>query len=313
MRFKPARLQKIYPFLLSIFIVAFSQKAIPGGFSYSPDKTVVGAIRHHIVMPKETLLDIARNFDLGYLEMTRLYPNMDPWNPVLGQKLIIPTKWVLPPTKLHGIVINLPEMRLYHFFPKINMVTTYPVGIGDTGWETPVAAGHVIDRKVDPTWTVPKSLRAKYGIVSVPPGPDNPVGKYWIGLSIKGYGIHGTNFPWGVGRLVSHGCIRLYPEDIAILFENVAVNTPVEIVYEPVKIGIRDQKIFLEVHPDIYKRISDLRSQTFRRLDELGWLSSVSVSAVNNALDKQTGVPVCVGVLKKGGDVAFTGRASAFQ
>ena len=91
------------------------------------------------------------------------------------------------------------------------------------------------------------------------------------------------------------------------------MNTPVEIVYEPVKIGIRDQKIFLEVHPDIYKRISDLRSQTFRRLDELGWLSSVSVSAVNNALDKQTGVPVCVGVLKKGGDVAFTGRASAFQ
>ena len=313
MRFKPARLQKIYPFLLSIFIVAFSQKAISGGFSYSPDKTVVGAIRHHIVMPKETLLDIARNFDLGYLEMTRLYPNMDPWNPVPGQQLVIPTQWVLPTSRLHGIVINLPEMRLYHFFPKINMVTTYPVGIGDTGWETPVAAGHVIDRKVDPTWTVPKSLRAKYGIVSVPPGPDNPLGKYWIGLSIKGYGIHGTNFPWGVGRLVSHGCIRLYPEDIAILFENVAVNTPVEIVYEPVKIGIRDQKIFLEVHPDIYKRISDLRSQTFRRLDELGWLSSVSVSAVNNALDKQTGVPVCVGVLKKGGDVAFTGRASAFQ
>ena len=313
MRFQPAHLQKNYLFLLSIFIVAFSQKAYPGGFSYSADKTVVGAIRHHIVTPKETLLDITRNFDLGYLEMARLYPKMDPWNPDPGQKLIIPTQWVLPSTKLHGIVINLPEMRLYHFFPKINMVTTYPVGIGDTGWETPVAVGRVIDRRIDPTWTVPKSLRAKYGITSIPPGPNNPLGKYWIGLSIKGYGIHGTNFSWGVGRLVSHGCIRLYPEDIAILFENVSVNTPVEIVYEPVKIGIRDNTIFMEVHPDIYNRIPYIRSYTIHRLRELDILRYVSGSKVNDALERQSGVPIRVGFLKKGGDIAFTGKASAFQ
>jgi L,D-transpeptidase ErfK/SrfK len=313
MRFQPAHLQKNYLFLLSIFIVAFSQKAYPGGFSYSADKTVVGAIRHHIVTPKETLLDITRNFDLGYLEMARLYPKMDPWNPDPGQKLIIPTQWVLPSTKLHGIVINLPEMRLYHFFPKINMVTTYPVGIGDTGWETPVAVGRVIDRRINPTWTVPKSLRAKYGITSIPPGPNNPLGKYWIGLSIKGYGIHGTNFSWGVGRLVSHGCIRLYPEDIAILFENVSVNTPVEIVYEPVKIGIRDNTIFMEVHPDIYNRIPYIRSYTIHRLRELDILRYVSGSKVNDALERQSGVPIRVGFLKKGGDIAFTGKASAFQ
>jgi L,D-transpeptidase ErfK/SrfK len=313
MRFQPPHSQKIYLFLLSIFIVAVSQKAYPGGFSYSADKTVVGAIRHHIVTPKETLLDITRNFDLGYLEMARLYPEMDPWNPDPGQKLIIPTQWVLPSTKLHGIVINLPEMRLYHFFPKIKMVTTYPVGVGVAGWETPVAVGRVIGRRIDPTWTVPKSLRAKYGITSIPPGPNNPLGKYWIGLSIKGYGIHGTNFPWGVGRLVSHGCIRLYPEDIAILFENVSVNTPVEIVYEPVKIGTRDNMIFMEVHPDIYKKIPDLQSQTFRRLQVLGMLQCVSASKVKDALNKQSGVPVRVGFLKKGGDIAFTGRASAFQ
>ena len=193
------------------------------------------------------------------------------------------------------------------------MVTTYPVGIGDTGWETPVAVGRVIDRRIDPTWTVPKSLRAKYGITSIPPGPNNPLGKYWIGLSIKGYGIHGTNFSWGVGRLVSHGCIRLYPEDIAILFENVSVNTPVEIVYEPVKIGIRDNTIFMEVHPDIYNRIPYIRSYTIHRLRELDILRYVSGSKVNDALERQSGVPIRVGFLKKGGDIAFTGKASAFQ
>lgn len=294
-----------------ILLIIGTSNAIAGGFSYSANKTVVGAMRHHTVTPKETLLDIARNFDLGYLEIKRLYPDMDPWNPHPGQNIVIPTQWVLPITRLHGLVINLPEMRLYHFFPDIKMVTTYPVGIGVIGWETPDAVARVINRRMDPTWTVPKSLRAKYGIVSIPPGPDNPLGKYWIGLSLKGYGIHGTNFPWGVGRLVSHGCIRLYPEDIAILFENVSIDTPVEIVYEPVKIGIRDQNIFIEVHPDIYKRIPDIRTQTIHRLRDLGWLSSVSVSKVNDALDKQSGVPVCVGYLKKGGDVAFTGRLSA--
>jgi len=313
MQFQPSHVNKICFLTISIFIVVLNQKAISGGFSYSANKTVVGAIRHHVVAPKETLLDIARHFDLGYLEITRPYPDMDPWNPDPGQNLVIPTQWILPSTQLHGIVINLPEMRLYHFFPKISMVATYPVGIGDIGWETPGAVARVIDRQVDPTWTVPMSLRAKYGTTSIPPGSDNPLGKYWIGLSLKGYGIHGTNFPWGVGRLVSHGCIRLYPEDIAILFKNVSLNTPVEIVYESVKMGIRDNNIFIEVYPDIYKKIPDIRTQTIHRLHELGWLRSVSVSKVNDALDKQSGVPVRVGFLKKGGDVSFTGRTSAFQ
>ena len=313
MRFQPSYSNKICFLSIIIFIVILNQQAISGGFSYSANKTLVGAIRHHVVAPKETLLDIARKFDLGYLEITGPYPDMDPWNPGPGQNLVIPTQWILPSTKLHGIVINLPEMRLYHFFPKISMVITYPVGIGVIGWETPGAVAHVIDRQVNPTWTVPKSLRAKYGTASIPPGPNNPLGKYWIGLSLKGYGIHGTNFPWGVGRLVSHGCIRLYPEDIAILFKNISVNTPVEIIYEPVKIGIRDHNIFIEVHPDIYKRIPDIQTQTIHRLQELGWLRSVSVAKVNDALEKQSGVPIRVGFLKKGGDVAFTGKASAVQ
>jgi len=307
---KAFHIKKISSFMLSIFLLIGAQKAIAGGFSYGNNKTLVGVVKHHIVVPKETLLDIVRNFGLGYNELSLLYPKMDPWNPRTGQNIVIPTQWILPSTKLFGLVINLPEFRLYHFFPETKMVSTYPVGIGDVGWETPVAAGHVIYRQVDPTWLVPKSLRAKYGVTSIPPGPKNPLGKYWLGLSLIGYGIHGTNSPWGIGKRVSHGCIRLYPEHIALLFENVSVNTPVEIIYEPVKIGFQDQNIFIEVHPDIYNRIPDMQAQTFRRLHELGIFSDVSVSLVKDALEKQNGLPVRVGFLKKGGDNTIAVKVS---
>jgi len=303
-------IKKIACLMLIIFLTIGTLKATAGSFSYGKGKTVVGAIRHHIVAPKETLLDISRNFGLGSNELSLLYPKMDPWLLNPGQKLVIPSKWVLPTTKLFGLVINLPELRLYHFYPKIGMVTTYPVGIGDIGWETPVAVSHIINRQEDPTWMVPESLRAKYGAVTIPPGPNNPLGKYWLGLSLDGYGIHGTNSPWGIGKLVSHGCIRLYPEHIAMLFEQVPVSTPVEIVYEPVKIGIRHQSIFMEVHPDIYNKIPHMQEHVMGRLNELGILSSVSISMVQDTLEKQSGLPVRVGFVKKGGDDTFAAKAS---
>jgi L,D-transpeptidase ErfK/SrfK len=307
---KAFHINKISSFVLIIFLVIGAQKAIASGFSYGNNKTVIGVVQHHIVVPKETLSDIVRNYGLGYNELSLLYPKMDPWLPSPGQNLVIPTQWILPSTKLFGLVINLPEFRLYHFIPETKIVSTYPVGIGDVGWETPVAVSHIIYRQVDPTWLVPKSLRAKYGATTIPPGPKNPLGKYWLGLSLSGYGIHGTNSPWGIGRRVSHGCIRLYPEHIALLFENVSVNTPVEIIYEPVKIGVQDQSIFIEVHPDIYNRIPDMQAQTFRRLHELGIFSDVSVSLVKDALEKQNGLPVRVGFLKKGGDSTIAVKAS---
>jgi L,D-transpeptidase ErfK/SrfK len=307
---KAFHINKISSFVLIIFLIIGAQKAIASGFSYGNNKTVIGVVQHHIVVPKETLSDIVRNYGLGYNELSLLYPKMDPWLPSPGQNLVIPTQWILPSTKLFGLVINLPEFRLYHFIPETKMVSTYPVGIGDVGWETPVAVSHIIYRQVDPTWLVPKSLRAKYGATTIPPGPKNPLGKYWLGLSLSGYGIHGTNSPWGIGRRVSHGCIRLYPEHIALLFENVSVNTPVEIIYEPVKIGFQDQNIFIEVHPDIYNRIPDIQAQTFRRLHELGIFSDVSVSLVKDALEKQNGLPVRVGFLKKGGDSTIAVKAS---
>lgn len=301
---------KIIILTLSIFTAMGCPTGIAGGYSYGPGKSVVGCIRHHTIAPKDTILDIARNFGLGFNEIQLLYPGMDPWIPDSGRSIDIPTQWVLPPSKHHGVVINLPELRLYHFFPKIGMVTTFPIGIGNSGWETPVANGKITDRKVNPVWVVPESLRPKYGFISVPPGPNNPLGKYWVGLSIDGYGIHGTNIPWGIGRLVSHGCIRLYPEHIALFFQEVCVGTPFEIIYEPVKIGVKDGNIYIEVHPDIYGRIPDMASHINRRLKEMGLWNSISHEAVKNVLQKQNGIPVHVGCLMKGGDVSISREAS---
>ncbi len=287
--------------------------AYAGGFRYrfsSPGddlgikETVVGCIRIHTVTPKETLLDIARDYELGINEIQILYPQIDPWIPEPGLRLSIPTEWILPPTKYQGVLINLPELRLYRFFPRIGMVKTYPVGVGDMGWETPEGVYRVVNRKVHPTWVIPPFLRKKYNTTIIPPGPNNPLGKYWIGLSRKGYGIHGTNFPWGVGRLVSHGCIRLYPEHIAQLFQEVPVFTPVEIIYEPVKFGVKNGEIFLEVHPDLYGKIGDMEEYTRKRMQELGLFDYISMDDVKEALQQENGVPVRVGCIEKGGDKA---------
>ncbi|UCF81946.1 MAG: L,D-transpeptidase family protein [Desulfobacteraceae bacterium] len=249
----------------------------------------------HTIVPKETLLDIARNYELGFNEIQLPYLHLDPWIPESGLRLSIPTQWVLPTTKHERVVINLPEMRLYRFFPLIKIVRTYPVGIGDLGWETPQGVYRVVEHVVDPTWEIPLSLQEKYGITKVPPGPENPLGKYWIGLSRKGYGIHGTNFPWGVGRLVSHGCIRLYPEHITQLFRKTPLGTPVEIIYEPVKIGFRNGEIFLEVHPDPYKKFVDLEAHTRSRLQELGLWGYISKEGLQVTLKTRNGVPTKIG------------------
>jgi L,D-transpeptidase ErfK/SrfK len=303
---------KIFLFSLSVLIFVWCDVSVAGGFRYSADRTVVGSFKNHTVKPKETLLDIARKFGLGFNEVEILYPDMDYWIPTPGRRLVMPTQWILPSTRYYGLVINLPELRLYHFFPKYGMVTTYPIGIGVSGWETPIASGRIIHRQVDPTWVVPKTLRKKYGAVSIPPGKNNPLGKYWIGLSLDGYGIHGTNFPWGVGRLVSHGCIRLYPEHIALLYKEVYVNTPFEIIYEPLKIGIKDHSIFMEVHPDVYQKIPDLFAYAKKRLKDLGFWNSVSTETVKEIVKNQNGIPVFLGYMRKGGDDPIVMGASGF-
>lgn len=259
-----------------------------------PDLTVIGSPTWYRVPPKDTLLDIARRFGLGFNEIDLLYPQTDKWIPPRGKKIVIPTFWVLPPTSQQQLVINVPELRLYFFDRNSSTVQTYPIGIGDEGWETPLGTFHITEKRTNPSWYVPLSLQEKYGMAVMPPGPENPLGDYMMKFSAGPYGVHGTAMPWGVGRLVSHGCIRCYPEHIIILFPQVSIGTRLEIVYEPVKLGRREGQVYVEAHPDVYRKIPDYVDYAARKLDEYPQADQVDRKRFLMAVRLQNGVPTNV-------------------
>jgi len=264
---------------------------------YDPEiKTVIGTPERHIVKNKDTFLDIARRYRLGFNEMEDLHPDIDPWIPPEGAWLVVPTRWVLPAFLDKGIIINVAELRLYYFIKAgvDSVVKTFPIGIGDTDWPTPLGNFKVGEKRKNPAWYVPPSLKEKYRVNVIPPGPENPLGEYWIRLSNSSYGMHGTDIPWSVGRLVTHGCIRLYPEDIEHLFQEVQPGTPVEIIYEPVKIGVLEGRIYAEVHRDVYQLIDDFVEYGYRRLQEEGVARRVDIEKFQKLLERKDGMPVDV-------------------
>jgi L,D-transpeptidase ErfK/SrfK len=221
--------------------------------------SVVGGLQWVTATYEDTLLDIARRYDVGYREIRLANPGVDVWLPGQGAEILIPSRYVLPAGPRKGIVINLSEMRLY-YYPKpapgqAPRVITYPISIGRVEWRTPLADTRVVKKVPDPTWYPPESVRAEHAAEGDPlpkkvsPGPDNPLGRFALRLALPGYLIHGTNKPYGIGMRVSHGCIRLYPEDIEVLFKQVSVGTPVRIVNQPYKSGWRHGVLFLEAHP----------------------------------------------------------------
>lgn len=205
----------------------------------------------HVVAAGENLLDLARARDLGYVELLAANPGADPWLPGLGRTILLPIAH-LPPAGLAEapLVVNLGDMRVY--WRGSGGVVSYPVGIGREGWELRPGLTRVAGKRRNPTWVPPPSIRAEKPWLPerVPAGPDNPLGEFSIDLALGLVRIHGTNQPDGVGRRVSHGCFRLYPEDIAALFPEVPVGTPVAIVDEPVKLARLGGELWLEVHPD---------------------------------------------------------------
>lgn len=263
--------------------------------TYDPRvRTVIGSPTRHVVSRGDTLLDIARDFKLGFNQLEALYPHIDPWIPPQGMELLIPTQWVLPETVESGIIINSAELRLYHFLTAgaEPLVQTYPIGIGGLDWPTPTGSFTVGEMRENPTWYVPPSLREKYGFSAIPPGPKNPLGSHWIRLGQSNYGIHGTNNPWSVGRRVTHGCIRLYPEDIEHLYQTIRPGTPVTIIYEPVKIGQIEGRIYAEVHGDPYQRINDFIQYGHRRLREARVDGTVDLKRFEALLEQRPGLPV---------------------
>ena len=238
----------------------FSVHAVAAEFQLENDQdALIGKLQVIHSTYEDTLPNIAREYDLGYDEIKLSNPDVDTWLPGDGKEILLPTEFVLPYAPHKGIVLNIPEMRLYYYPPHKKgapaKVITYPLGVGREGWNTPYVRTRIIQKQKDPAWYPPESIREEHAANGDPlpkligPGPDNPLGQYALRLALPSYLIHGTNKPSGVGMRVSHGCIRLYPENIEQLFKIVKRGTTVDIVNQPFKLGLHAGKIYLEAHP----------------------------------------------------------------
>jgi len=217
---------------------------------------VVGLIQLTVASAEDTLPDIARRFNLGYEEIVRANPGVDPWLPGTGREIVLPTRFILPNAPREGIVLNVPAMRLFYYPARKKgeplTVITYPIGVGRVGWAPPEGTTRIIKRTLDPTWRVPPSIRQEHLEMGdelpavVPPGPDNPLGRQSFTLGWPGYLIHGTNKAYGVGMRSSHGCIRLYPEDIVQLFDTVPMGTKVRVVNQPLLFGRYGEDVLVQ-------------------------------------------------------------------
>jgi L,D-transpeptidase ErfK/SrfK len=256
--------------------------------------TVIGSPQHHVVKKGQDLLDIARLYDLGWTEIGAMYRDWEPFLPPVGANMLIPSLWIVPTGHSAQIVVNTGEMRLFYFVNNGAKVYTYPIGMGVLDYKTPTGNFFVNQRKVDPDWHIPKQLQKKYGMPVMPAGPDNPMGAFKLGLNWGDYGIHGCNLPWAVGRLVSHGCTRLYPEDIKKLFAMVPMGTKVEYIYEPALIGFRQGRVFLSVHDDVYFKIRSMILHVLNMLEQRGLADQVDTQIVMQTVEEQTGMPVDV-------------------
>ncbi len=223
----------------------------------APGSSVVGATYQVKARYENTLAALAQQHDVGFQELRQANPEVDPWLPGEGTMLTIPAQFVLPPAPREGIVINLPEFRLYYFPPGRNTVVTFPIGIGRDEFPTPLLDTHIVTRIENPSWTPTESIRREHRENGdelprvVPAGPDNPLGHLAIQLAQRGYFIHGTNQPFGVGQRISHGCVRLYPTDIETLAALAPNGTRVRVINAPHKVGSLDGRVYLESHPGL--------------------------------------------------------------
>jgi L,D-transpeptidase ErfK/SrfK len=271
------------------------------------DVDLIGAVRIVDARQDDTLLDIARRYDIGQDEILHANPEVDRWLPGAGTKVVIPSRYVLPHTPRRGLVLNVPEMRLYYFPPvrrnEHAVIQTYPVSIGRMDWATPLGETRLVAKVKDPAWYPPDSIREEAAARGeplpefIPSGPDNPLGRFALRLGLPGYLIHSTNKPYGVGMRVSHGCIRMYPEDIEILFPEVSTETPVRLVNQPAKAGWLADTLYLEIHPPLEEDQAgrDALVDTVMSVVHTAQLQrpvTLSGRAINKAIEEQSGIPV---------------------
>lgn len=244
-------MQTILKVSLLLSLLAHST-GFPDTYTFNERRNVIGEVKTVYAHQQDTLLDIAFQYDLGYEELIRANPGVDPWLPG-GNQIILPTQFILPEDRSDGIHINLSEYRLYYFHNR-NKVMIFPISIGRGEWQTPVGNAFIQDKIVHPSWYPTAEIRREHKLrgdplpTVVPPGPDNPLGKFALQLNFPGYFIHGTNRPYGIGMTVTHGCVRLRPDDIAVLFDAIQRKTTVKIYYEPYKSAIQGDSIYFEAN-----------------------------------------------------------------
>jgi L,D-transpeptidase ErfK/SrfK len=308
---KKVQMGMLRPILMLLFALqGLNGTAVAATFILPPEGTdLIGVPSWMHARQEDTLLDVARDYSVGYVELTRANPGVDTWIPGSGTRVLLPTRYVLPSQKREGLVINLPEYRMY-YYPKPKkgeraVVITYPISIGKMDWNTPIGTHRIISKAKNPTWHPPESIRkdhAKRGSIlprAVPPGPDNPLGAYAMRLNLTSYLIHGTNNPDGVGMRVTSGCIRMFPEHIEQLFPMVDVGTNVHIISEPIKVGWAADTLYVEVHPPLEEESESqlrmrfttlLREAAYSAGLEIDWPRAQAIFAA--ALGVPTEVPV---------------------
>ncbi len=264
---------------------------------YDGSDAVIGSVTTYKVKSEESLIEIARKFDLGYSEIAEANPELDPFVPGQGASVTIPASWILPDVESReGIVINLSELRLYFTYKvgKARFIQTFPIGIGSEGNDTPTGRFKVIEKIVKPSWHVPESIKQEKPFLPdvVPPGPENPLGSHALRLSIPTILIHGTNKPWAVGRRATHGCIRLYPEDIPLLFRSAPKGVMVTIVKQPVKVGLKGDKVYIEVHKDDTTSNAGYFDHAIWLLRKKCMLIRVNTKKLLYAIEEKKGMPV---------------------
>jgi L,D-transpeptidase ErfK/SrfK len=281
--------------LFGLLILAGSLQQSAVGAEILFSQGVGGAIGYRTTTTADSLIELAALNDVGYNEIIAANPGIDPFAPEEGLMVTIPGRWILPDVpRRSGIVINLAEMRLYHFHARSRgLVDTFPIGIGDQGWGTPIGTYRIIEKIANTAWSVPASIRAEKPELPaiVPPGPDNPLGAYALRLSIGSLLIHGTNHPYGIGRRVSHGCIHLYPKDIKKLFREVKLGTVVTIVWQPAKVTVADGRVWVEIHG---QESAEVYQEAFELMQRRGLAAKVNLAALNLAVAANSGLPTDV-------------------
>ena len=277
--------------------------------SPADENGLIGYISAANVSEGETLSDIARMYNVGYTEIRIANSNIDPWLPKEGQEVMIPDMHVLPDAARNDIVINVPEMRMYYYDKHGSSgFRSFPISVGRQEWTTPHGAMLVTGKLEAPSWYPPASILKEHEEMGeplprvVPAGPDNPLGRYALLLSKKGYLIHGTNKPYGIGMRVTHGCIRMYPKHIEWLFAKIMTGAKVTVVNQPMKVGRMNNAIFLEAHPSLkedHTSLSQRYSNAISILKENFGAAPLKLfyHRIQQVVIEQTGVPVEIGNL----------------